>query len=204
MCSSHSRFLLNTDQVKLIINVTIIQDVAPAMSFCNPGDAIFQSLPCNNTLDLLPLICTNSSCGGVTIDPVILDPWVIHFSDVEATITELPPATTSYVTIGERFNMTIKACLPESWTGIYLNATLPHEGLNALVTLNNAYVTFIGSELLNTTLMEGDSEALSLEKYRELIWQNRQGVGGWLVEGSVYSKRAKIIYIAHNSDHFSV
>lgn len=127
------------------------------MSFCNPGDTIFQSIPSNNTLNLLPLVCTNSSCGGVTIDPVILDPWIIHYSDVEATITE-SPATPSYVTIGERFNMTIKAHMPESWTGIYLFVTLPHEGSNVLVTLNDAYVTFIGSELLNTTLEEGDSE----------------------------------------------
>ncbi|WP_424626375.1 hypothetical protein [Achromobacter marplatensis] len=138
--------------------MTIIQDVAPAMSFCNPGDTVFQSLPDNNTLQLLPLVCTNSSCGAVTIDPVILEPWVIHYSDVEATDTETP-ASPAYVTIGERFNMTIKACLPECWTGIHLFATLPHQGdSQVLVTLNDAYVTFIGSELLNTTLMEGDSK----------------------------------------------
>ena len=156
------RFLLNIDQVMLTINVTIIQDVAPAMTFCNPGNTTFQSLPCNNTLDLVPFVCTNASCGGVTIHPVILEPWIIHYSDVEATVSEVPPATISYVTIGERFNMTIKACLPESWTGIYLFATLPHEESSALVTLNDAYVTFIGSELLNTTLMEGDSKSNTL------------------------------------------
>lgn len=149
---------MNEDEVELTIEVTIIQDVYPEQSFCNPGDTIFQSLPANNTLGLLPLVCTNSLCGGVTIDPVMLDPWIIHYSDVESTVTESPPASTSYVTIGERFNMTIRACMPESWTSIYLNVTLPHEDSHALVTLNDAYVTFIGSELLNTTLDVGDSE----------------------------------------------
>jgi hypothetical protein len=107
----------------------------------------------------MPLVCTNSSCGSVAIDPVILDPWIIHFSDVEATLTETP-ASPPYVTIGEMFNMTARACMPESWTGIFLNVTLPHddgEGSEDLVTVNDAYVTFIGSELLNTTLMEGDT-----------------------------------------------
>ena len=145
--------------IELTIEVTIIQDVAPEMSFCNPGDAIFQSLPENNTLDLLPLVCTNSSCGSVTIKPVILDPWVIHHSDVEATVTETP-ANPSYATIGEQFNMSIRACMPESWTGIVLNVTLPHEDSTTLVTLNDAYVTFIGMELYNTTIFEGDSELL--------------------------------------------
>ena len=151
------RFTLNVDKVELTIEVTIIQDVAPEMSFCNPGDTIFQSLPTNNTMDLLPLVCTNTSCGSVRIDPVILDPWVIHYSDVEATITETP-ASPSYVTIGEQFNMTTRACMPESWTGIVLNVTLPHQESTLLVTLNDAYVTFVGSELLNTTLLEDDSK----------------------------------------------
>ena len=151
------RFTLNVDKVELTIEVTIIQDVPPAFSFCNPGNTTFQSLPPNNTLDLQPLVCTNSSCGGVTIHPVVLDPWIIHYSDVEATETE-SPATPSYVTIGERFNMTIRACMPESLTGIHLYATLPHEGASALVRLNDAFVEFIGSELLNTPLMEGDSK----------------------------------------------
>lgn len=153
------RFKLNVDRVELTIEVTIIQDVAPEMSFCNDGNSTFQSLPNNNTLDLVPLVCTNTSCGSVLIDPVILYPWVIEYSDVEATITELPPASTSYVTIGERFNMSIRAKMPECWTGIVLNVTLPHDAEgNSSVTLNDAYVTFIGSELLNTTIMEGDSK----------------------------------------------
>ena len=97
---------MNAEKVELTIEVTIIQDVAPEMSFCNPGDTVFQSLPSNNTLDLLPLVCTNTSCGSVKIDPVVLDPWIIHYSSVEATLTETP-ANLSYATIGEQFNMII-------------------------------------------------------------------------------------------------
>lgn len=162
---SHSSFKLFTDKIELTVEVTIIQDVAPAESFSNPGDAIFRSLPCNNTFDLFPITCTNSSSGSVTIFPVILKPWVIHYSDVEATVTE-SPANPSYVTIGERFNMTILAFMPECWTGLHLYVTLPNQGSGSpLVTLNDAYVTFIGSELLNTTLMEGDSKNLSPNCY---------------------------------------
>ena len=139
------------------IEATIIQDVPPAYSFCNPGDSIFQSFPTNNPYNLLPLVCSNSSCGGVTIDPVILEPWVIEYSDVDATETMTPPEP-NYLTIGERFNLSIMACMPESWTGIVLNATLPRTGSTLLVTLNDAYVTKIGSEVLNTTISVGDSK----------------------------------------------
>jgi hypothetical protein len=141
-----------------IIFVTIIQDVPPEFSFCNPGESIFRSLPIINELDLVPLVGTNSSCGDVKIDPVILNPWVIEYSDVEATETATPPEP-NYVTIGERFNLSIMACMPESWTGIVLNATLPRiNSTFSLVTLNDAYVTFIGSQLLFTTILVGDSE----------------------------------------------
>lgn len=143
--------------MELTIEVTIIQDVAPEMSFCNPGDAIFQSFQENNTMSLLPLVCTNSSCGGVSINPVIIDPWIIHHSSVESTVTETP-ASPSYVTIGEQFNMTIRACMPECWTGIVLTVELPRQGSTTLVVVNDAYVTFIGSELVNTTLQEGDGK----------------------------------------------
>ncbi len=162
------RFTLNMDQVELTIEVTIIQDVTPQFSFCNPGDVIFQSFPENNTMNLLPLVCTNSSCGGVKIDPVILDPWIIHYSSVEATVTETP-ANPSYITIGEQFNMTIRACMPESWTGVVLNVTLPHQESTLLVTLNDAYVTYIGSELLNTTLMEDDSKSSMYEPLQSCL-----------------------------------
>lgn len=139
------------------ILVTIIQDVPPAYSFCNPGDSVFQTLPNNNPLHLLPLVCANSSCGGVKIDPVVLHPWAINYSNVSATETMTPPDP-NYVTIGERFNLSIMACMPESWTGIVLNTTLPRTGSTLLVTLNDAYVTFIGNELLFTTISVGDSK----------------------------------------------
>ena len=129
----------------------------PAYSFCNPGESIFQSLPTKNPLNLLPLVCTNSSAGGVKINPAVLHPWVIEYSDVDTTETTTPPGP-NYLTIGERFNLSILACMPESWTGIVLNATLPRTGSTLLVTLNDAYVTFIGSQLLFTTLSVGDSE----------------------------------------------
>ena len=128
------------------------------MSFCNPGDAIFQTLPGDSLMNLVPLTCTNSSCGDVIIDPVILYPWVIRWSNVEVTDTEVPANTSNYVTIGEQFNMTIMACMPESTTGIHLFVTIPHEDSVPLVSVNDAYVTFIGSELYNTNLMEGDGE----------------------------------------------
>lgn len=69
------------------------------------------------------------------------------------------PANPNYVTIGERFNMTILTFMPECMTGLHLYVTLPNEGPDQpRVTLNDAYVTFLGSEILNTTLFEGDSK----------------------------------------------
>ena len=87
----------------------------------------------------------------------IFHPWVIRWSNVETTDAE-KPGSSNYVTIGEQFNMTIMACMPESTTGIHLFVTIPHEDSVPLVSVNDAYVTFIGSELYNTTLMEGDGE----------------------------------------------
>ncbi len=139
----------------MTIGVTVIQDVAPTMSFCNPGNTIYKTLPEVNILDLYPLNCSNASCGDVTIDPVILHPWVILWSDVEATASEKRPY---YLTIGEQFNMTLRACMPESRTGIELFVTLPRIESEPVVTLNDAYVTFIGSELRNTILFEGDGK----------------------------------------------
>ena len=55
--------------------------------------------------------------------------------------------------------MTILAFMPECQTGLHLYVTLPNEGENKpQVTLNDAYVTFLGSEMLNTTLFEDDSK----------------------------------------------
>lgn len=149
------RFKLNVDRVELTLGVTIIQEVPPGVSYSNPGDTEFQSLPDDNILDLKPLYCTNSSSGSVRIHPVILDPWFIHWSDVDSTQTE-SPITPHFITINEQFNMTILACMPESFTSIRLFVLLPKIGSTPLVTVNDAYVTFIGSELYNTTLFEGD------------------------------------------------
>ena len=143
--------------IELTVEVTIIQDVAPGMSFCNPVDTIFQSLPDENILNLIPLTCTNSSCGGVGINGVTLHAWVIEWSNIEVTDTE-SLTSPRYVTIGEQFNMSIMACMPESTTGIHLFVTIPYEDSVPLVSVNDAYVTFIGSELYNTTLIEGDGE----------------------------------------------
>ncbi len=149
------RFKLNVDRVVLTIGVTIIQDVAPTMTFCNPVNTIFQTLPEDNLLNLNPHNCSNISCGDVTIDPVILHPWVIPWSDVEATASEESPP---YLTIGEQFNMTLRACMPESRTGIELFVTLPSIESEPVVTLDDAYVTFLGSELRNTIIFEGDGK----------------------------------------------
>ena len=154
------RFTLFQEVVQVSIVVTIIQNVPPEFKFTNLGEAIFKSLPDDNLLMLLPLICTNETFGNVTINPVVLNPWIIEHSNVESTITETP-ANPSYVTIGERFNMSIRACMPESVTGIALNVTLPHSGSTLYVTLNDAYVTFIGPDVQNTIIFEGDSEFLT-------------------------------------------
>lgn len=66
--------------------------------------------------------------------------------------------TLHYITIGEQFNMTSLACMPESFTGIYHITSLPSSDNSPFVTVNDAYVTFIGSELHNTTLFMGDGK----------------------------------------------
>ena len=151
------RFTLNFDRVELTLEVSIIQEVPPGVSYSNPGDTEFQSLPDDNPLGLRPIICTNSTSGSVKIDPVILHPWFIHWSDVGSTQTE-SPTTPHYVTINEQFNMTILACMPESFTSIRLFVFLPSTNSIPLVILNDTYVTFVGSELYNTTLFEGDGK----------------------------------------------
>ena len=144
---------MNVDRVELTLGVSVIQEVAPGTTLALPGDAVFQSLPDDNLQDLAPIVCTNTSSGAVNIDPVILWPWFIRWSDVDSTQTESPP---HYITTGEQFNMTILACMPESFTSVRLFVVLPHISLVPQVTVNDAFVTFIGSELYNTTLFEGD------------------------------------------------
>lgn len=145
------------DRVELTLGVSIVQEVAPGISYSNPGESEFQSLPDDNPWDLIPLFCTNSSSGSVKITPVILHPWFVHWSNVDSTQTE-SPTSTHYVTISEQFNMTILACMPESFTSIRLFVFLPSLNSEPLVTLDDAYVTFVGSELYNTTLFEGDGK----------------------------------------------
>ncbi len=144
--------------------MTVIQEVAPGISFCNPGDTIFEALPDNYTLNISPLVCTNSSCGSVKIDPVILYPWVVHWSNVPCTATEDIVNQTinqHHVTIEEQFNTTIEACMPECFTGVNLYVSIPtHNGVPKL-TVDDAYVTFIGSELYHTTLFKGDGKCIS-------------------------------------------
>lgn len=151
------RFILNADKIELTIEVKVIQDVSPKFSFSNPGEVIFQTLPDDNPLSLAPIICTNTTSGSVNIHPVILHPWNITWSSVEATNTE-SPANPSYVTIGERFNMTTMACMPETHTGVELRVSVPQRDGMPAVRVMDAYVTFIGSNILNTTLQEGDGE----------------------------------------------
>ena len=151
------RFKLNVDRVELTLGVSIIQEVAPGTRYSNPGDAEFQSLPDNTPWALVPLFCTNSSAGSVKIDPVYLHPWYIHWSSVNSTQTE-SPITPHYATISEEFNMTILACMPECVTSVLLTVYLPTRDSVSLVTVDDAYVTFVGSELYNTTLFEGDGK----------------------------------------------
>ena len=153
--SNSCRFTLNVDRVELTLGVTIIQKVAPSISLTNHGETEFHSLPEDNPWDLFPISCTNESSGSVLIRPVVLQPWFVHWSDVESTQTE-SPTSTHYITINEQFNMTILACMPKSFTSIRLFVFLPQISSVPLVTVNDAFVTFIGSELYNTTLFEGD------------------------------------------------
>lgn len=155
-------FTLHTHRVELSLNVTIVQEVAPGISFCNPGDTIFEALPDNYTLSIAPLVCTNSSCGSVNIDQVVLNPWIVHWSNVPPTVTEdseEEEPNPHHVTIGEQFNTTIKACMPECLTGVNLCIDIPtHNDGEPKLRVDDAYVTFVGSELYNTTLFEGDSK----------------------------------------------
>ena len=147
--------LLNLDHIILTLNVTeIIQHVAPKESIGANGFAEFRSLPDNNTLGLPGILCTNSSSNGVTILPPILDPWIVRWSTLEATLTE----TEGHLTISERFEMKIYGCVPESFTQVHLIITLPMGEANASVYVNYATVLFVGDDLHNRTLEAGDGE----------------------------------------------
>ena len=149
------------DRVELTLGVSIIQEVAPGISYSNPGDAEFQSLPDNNPWQLVPLFCTNSSSGSVKIREVYLHPWYVHWSSIDSTQTE-SPTTPHYATISEEFNMTVLACMPESVTSVLLTVYIPDTDSDSvpLVTVDDAYVTFVGSELYNTTLFVGDGKCV--------------------------------------------
>ena len=54
--------------------------------------------------------------------------------------------------------MTSLACMPESFTGIEHVTWVPSLGNSPLVTVNDAFVAFIGSELYNTTLSVGNGK----------------------------------------------
>ena len=87
---------------------------------------------------VISLSILDAECSG----SVTLDPWVIQFSDVEATSTT---PNQSSLTVDERFNMTIRGCF-EDGLAAQLHVILPtHSPSISLVTLNNAFFTFIES-----------------------------------------------------------
>lgn len=139
---------MDKDRVELTLAVS-------GITFSNYGDAEFQSLPDNNPWQVLPFSCTNSSESLVKIPPVNLHPWYIHWSSTDSTQTE-SPTTPHYVTVGEEFNMTVLACMPESVTSVLFTVYLPETNLVPLVSVDDAYVTFVGSEVHNTTLAMSD------------------------------------------------
>ena len=149
------RFQLNVDRIELTLGVSIPQEVAPGTTYDILGETEFQSLPDDNILNVSPRLCSNSTLGSVKINPVVLNPWFIHWSDADTTQNE-SLATTQDITIGDQFNMTIMVCMPESITSVRLLVLLPNINSVPLVTVNDTYVTFIGSELYNTILSEGD------------------------------------------------
>jgi len=127
------------------------------MILSSAGKVIFAALPFNNMFSLIPSVCANATFGNVTILSVNLDPWELRHSDIQATGLN-PKTGENYIAIGEQLTLTVKVCMPESQTGIHLYATLPHEGETVFVVLNDAYVEFIGSNLLNATLVQGSGE----------------------------------------------
>ena len=147
-----------------MLNVTVVQEVAPGISFSNPGSTIFRALPVDNVLNITPLTCTNSSSGSVSIHPVIVSPWVVHWSNVDPTATEDFPTAVSehHVTRDEQFNTTVKACLPECLTGLDFYVIIPTDSGEPVVTVDDAYVMFVGSDILNATLFPGDGNFLLL------------------------------------------
>ena len=147
-----------------MLNVTVVQEVAPGISFSNLGSTIFSALPVDNLLNITPLTCTNTSSGSVSILPVIVSPWVVHWSNVDPTATEDFPVVVSehHVTRDEQFNTTVKACLPECLTGLDFYVIIPTDGGEPVLTVDDAYVTSVGSDLLNATLSPGDGKLLSL------------------------------------------
>ncbi len=68
-----------------------------------------------------------------------LDPLIIQYSSVEATQTDDPPDI-SYLSVGENFNMTSRACI-EDGEPAHLFVFLP-----AVITVNDYFFTFINSD----------------------------------------------------------
>ena len=153
---SCNRFRLKFDKVKYSLNVTVPQNVAPGIKLPANGTATYRSTPLNHPV--LGLKYTNTSKGGVNIIKVILYPWEYNNSSIIATPTE--SHSSHYVVIGETVDISIRARMPECYTSIVLYSTIPNS-----VTLNNATVVHVGSELWNRTLEVGDSKqcVLSLQ-----------------------------------------
>ena len=123
----------------------IVQEVAPLDTLYAWGEAVFYSLPQGNTSSLPGIFCSNATIATVPIIPVILDPWAF-------TVVQRRSSTAPVVTIGDRLDMTIHACVPEMLSSLVMNMAIP------LVIVDNATVVQIGPKLLHRTLNAGDGK----------------------------------------------
>ena len=125
----------------------IVQEVAPLDTLYAWGEAVFYSLPQGNVSSLPGIVCSNATIATVPIIPVILDPWAFTVVQRRSSTTPVP-----VVTIGNRLDMTIHACVPEMLSSLVMNMAIP------LVRVDNATVVQIGPKLLHRTLNAGDGK----------------------------------------------
>ena len=125
----------------------VVQEVAPLDALYTWGEATFYSLPQDNEASLPGIFCSNTTSSGLSILPVIVDPW-------EFTVIQRRNSTVPVVTIGDHLSLTIRACVPEIFSGLVLYADIPQ------VLLDNATVIQVGSKLLRRTLEAGDGKSL--------------------------------------------
>ena len=123
----------------------IVQVVAPLDELYTWGETVFYSLPQGKGSSLTGILCSNATTATVWILPVNLDPWTY-------TIVQRRYSTVPVVAIGDRLNMTIRACVPEVFSSLILYVSIPP------VAVDNATVVVVGFSLLHRTLKAGDGK----------------------------------------------